>query len=101
VPPAASVPWMFPGSTRVNAWTQGAAGTRPLDQLQAIAKKAGIEGVTFQSLRRSWATAAEGLGLPQGMITRQCRHASEETTRRWYQQRDLDSLHDAVDGFDF
>ena len=34
------------------------------------------------------------------MITRQLRHASEATTRRWYQQRDLDSLKDAVSAFE-
>ncbi len=101
LPPADRIPWVFPGSRRVGAWTGGAPGTRPIDRLHAAATRAGIDGVTWQSLRRSWATIAEGAGIPQALITRQCRHTSEDTTRRWYQQRDLDALRGAVDGFDF
>jgi integrase len=101
MPPASSIPWVFPGSRRVGAWTGGAPGCKPIHRLQAAAGRAGIEAVTWQSLRRSWATIAEAAGVPQALITRQCRHADAETTRRWYQQRDLDALKGAVEGFDF
>ena len=100
LPPLDRIPWLFPGSRRVGPWIDGAPGTKPIDRLKAAARRAGVEGVTWQSLRRSWATIAEGLGIPQAMITRQCRHTSEDTTKRWYQQRDLGNLRDAVGGFD-
>ena len=57
--------------------------------------------MTFQGLRKSWATLAEGLGVPQPLITRQLRHADVETTKRWYQKRDLDLLRGAIGEFDF
>jgi integrase len=97
----AEVPWMFPGSTRRCAWVNGPPGGEPVDRLKAVAARAGVEGMTFHALRRSWATRAEALGIPQALITRQCRHTSEATTRRWYQQRDLNALRDAVEGFEF
>jgi integrase len=101
MPSAEDIPWMFPGSTRTCAWTGGGAGFKPVDCLKSAALEAGIEGVTFQSLRRSWATAAERVGIPQAMISRQCRHTSVETTRKWYQQRDMNSLKETVSGFDY
>ena len=100
MPPAGAIPWLWPGSMRRGPWRSGPPGCRPLLRLKAVALRAGVADMTFQSLRRSWATIAEARGVPQAMITRQCRHTSEETTRKWYQQRDLDSLRDAVEGFD-
>lgn len=100
-PPPASVPWLFPGAMRIGPWTEGGPGSKPIDRLQAVARRAGVDGATFQALRRTWATVAEALGIPQAMITRQVRHTSEDTTKRWYQQMDLDNLGDAVSGFDF
>jgi integrase len=99
--PAGSVPWMFPGSRRTGAWIGGSPGQKPVQRLEAVAARAGVSGMTFQSLRRTWATAAEAAGIPQALLTRQLRHSSEETTKRWYQQRDLDSLRGAIDGFDY
>jgi integrase len=95
------VPWLFPGSLRASAWTGGAPGLRPVDRLKAAGARAGVEGATFKVLRRTWATAAEAQGIPQALITRQCRHSDQRTTREWYQRRDLDALRAAVEGFDF
>ena len=96
------IPWLFPGSKRISAWVTGAPGTKPVQRLQAVAARAGLgDDVTFSMLRKSWATAAEALGVPQPMITRQCRHTSEETTRRWYQQRDLKNLQEHIAEFEF
>lgn len=95
------VPFLFPGTDRVCAWTNGSPGQKPIDRLKAVGKRAGIERATFQMLRRSWVTRADSLGIPEAMSARQCRHTSTETTRRWYAQRDLDSLKAAVEGFDF
>jgi integrase len=97
----AEVPWMFPGALRKSPWVHAASGHKPVDKLKAVAARAGVPGMTFQALRRSWCTRAEGLGIPQSMITRQARHADESTTRRYYQQRDIDALRAAVDGFTY
>jgi integrase len=101
LPPAEEIPWMFPGTRRRCPWVNGAPGHEPVDRLKIVAARAGVEGMTFQGLRRSWCTRAEGLGIPQSLITRQARHTSEQTTRRYYQQRDLDALRDAVNGFTY
>lgn len=101
LPPADEIPWLFPGSRRISAWTQGPGPSKPVARLKAVAKRAGVEGFTFQLLRRSFATRAEAVGVPQALITRQCRHSDVETTRRWYQQRDVGALRDALEGFDW
>lgn len=101
MPPAERIPWLFPGSRRTSAWVTGTCEERPVGRLKAVGRRAGVEGLTYQALRRTWATVAEGLGVPQALITRQCRHTNDTTTKRWYQQRDLDALRGAVEGFDF
>jgi integrase len=101
MPPADRVPFAFPGTTRVSAWVGGSAGTKPVDRLKALGERAGIGLVTFQMLRRGWATRAEALGIPDPLASRQCRHSSIETTKRWYAARDMAALRDAVEGFDF
>ena len=69
-------------------------------KLKALGRRLGIDA-TFQRLRRSWATRAEALGVPQGLISRTLRHASQETSRTWYQARDMEALRDALERFDF
>lgn len=96
-----TVPWLFPNTGLSNAWYSGEHGDRPCERLQAVATRAGVEGMTFQSLRRSLATALEGFGLPQPLITRTLRHTSQRTTREYYQGRDLEALAKAVQGFSF
>jgi len=100
IPPADQIPWLFPGTRRQGPWTQGAPGHRPTDRVKAVAARAGVV-MTFQMLRRSWCTIAEGLGLSQPQITRQARHADPATTLRHYQQREERNLRDAVAGFEF
>ncbi|MGA2699607.1 MAG: site-specific integrase [Isosphaeraceae bacterium] len=95
------VPWLFPNMAGTHAWHGGRAEATPLGRLQAVARRAGVEDMTWQSLRRSLATALEGFGLPQPLITRTLRHTSERITREWYQGRDLDALSQAVERFDF
>jgi integrase len=94
------VPWLFPGTRRQGPWTQGAPGHRPTDRLKSVAARAGVV-MTFQMLRASWATIAEGLGLSQPQISRQMRHADPATTLKHYQQREEQNLRDAVERFDF
>jgi integrase len=96
-----SVPWLFPNIGLSNAWSEGSPGTKPIDRLQAVARRAGVEGMTWHSLRRSLATALEGFGLSQPLITRCLRHSSEAITRTWYQGADLPALTHAVEGFHY
>jgi integrase len=96
-----SIPWLFPNISAKNAWHTGRPGAKPVDRLQAVAKQAGVQGMTWQSMRRSLATALEGYGLSQCLITRTLRHTSEKITREWYQGLDLKTLSQAVEEFDF
>lgn len=97
----AVVPWMFPGLMRRCAWTGGAPGAKPVDAVKALGRRAGVEGATLQSLRRSLATHLEAHGTGQAMITRILRHTSPMTTKAWYQQADVKNMVDAVDDLDF
>lgn len=101
LPPVDRIPWVFPGSNRVSAWTGGPPTCSPSGRLKAVAERAGIDHITWQMLRRTFTTRAEALGVPQALITRQARHTDVETTKRWYQQRDVDALKDALEGFDY
>lgn len=97
----AAVPWLFPGVNRRGPWTQGSNGTKPIDCVKALGLRAGLEGVTLQSLRRSLATHLEHHGAGQAMITRILRHTTPETTLRWYQRPDVANMVDLVSGLDF
>jgi integrase len=99
--PAESIPWLFPNIRGSNCWTDGSQGSKPIDRLQAVGKRAGVEGLTFHSLRRSLATHLEGFGLGQALITRCLRHTSEAITKTWYQASDVPNITRAVEGFDF
>lgn len=97
----ASVPWLIPNTRRTNAWLGGPPGSKPLDRAQALAARAGVPGMTLQSLRRSLATHLEGTGMGQAMITRILRHTTELTTKRWYQMADIPNLVAGVEAFDY
>ncbi len=95
-----SCPWLFPGSTREGPWVAGALGKRPIDALRRLGEMAGIEGLTFQSFRHSFATAAEGFGLSVPQIQRCMRHTGP-ATQNWYRHADLDAMRASVAGIDF
>lgn len=91
--PRSGSEWAFPGSRRLAPWSGGGPGKKPLDRLKARASEAGVEGFTFQSLRHSWATHAEGpwhLSDPQ--IQRVLRHTTIRTSRDHYRHADLANL---------
>ena len=103
-PLPADNPWLFPTCGRAgrsSPWTGGELGKRPLDRLQALAKRAGVDGMTWQSLRRSWATHAEYHGLGPAMIQRVLRHTTPRTGELWYRTADLPNLRAAVAGINF
>lgn len=91
IPRAGSV-WMFPNQRRSGPWSGGSPGYRPVDQLKAAGLVVGVEGLTWQSLRHSWATAAEGpWGLGEGQIQRVLRH-TRPMTSRGYRHADVANL---------
>jgi integrase len=95
--PEAGPVWLFPGLERVGPWTGGMPGRKPLDRLKQAGKAAGVDHLTFQSLRHSWATHAEtAWGLSDAMITRVLRHTTGRTSREHYRHADLVNLATAV-----
>ena len=93
--------WVFPGVTRKGPWINGPRGHRPLDQLRAAGERAGVQDLTFLSLRHSFATNGESAwGLSREVIQRILRHA-DQTTQNWYRHADTDNLRRAVGGIGF
>jgi integrase len=101
IPPADRIPWLFPGARRRGPWVGGNPQTRAAGVLRAAASRAGVEGMTFQSLRRSWAVHAEAWGLGGALIQRVLRHTSSRTTELWYRAADAANLADAVRSIEF
>jgi integrase len=94
--------WLFPGLRGTSPWTGGMPGKKPLDELKAAGKDCGIDGLTFQSLRHSWATHAESAWcLPGAVIQRNLRHTTERTSREHYRHADLANLRGWVRGISF
>jgi integrase len=89
--PEAGTPWVFPGVRGKGPWTGGMPGGKPLDRLKAAGREAGLEGVTFQSLRHSCATLLEARGVPEVVIQRVLRHTTPRTTAR-YRHADVAAL---------
>ncbi len=93
--------WLFPTLNRKSNWKSGVPGQKPVQRVQAVAARAGVEGMTLQSLRRSLATHLEHHGTGQAMITRILRHTDSRTTLTWYQLADVPNMVQAMASFDF
>jgi integrase len=94
-------PWVFPGTTRKGPWVGGSPGDRPVDKLRAAGQRAGVEGLTFLSLRHSFATHAELWGLSETQIQRILRHTTTRTAREHYRHADNANLRAMVRGVSF
>lgn len=93
--------WLFPGKKGTCPWINGMPGKKPLDCLKAAGLAAGVEGLTFQSLRHSWATHAESAwGFGELLVQRVLRH-TRRTTQLHYRHVDLANLRAQVRGIDF
>lgn len=75
--------WLVPTLSRERPWTGGSAGNRPLDRLAASGRRAGIEGLTFLSLRHSLATHSASWGLGPLALKALLRHANQVTQRHY------------------
>ncbi len=101
IPYADGSTWMFPTLDLASPWRNGSPGHKPLDQLKAAGLRAGVAGFTFQSLRHSWATMAEGRwGLTDLQIQRQLRH-TRLATQRHYRHADVANLRAALRGITY
>ena len=89
---------MFRNWTPSTPWTGGYTHLRPTARLQAVAERVGVQGATFQALRRTVATIMEA-SCSDAMITRQMRHTSLETAKRFYRKADISSMKASMDGF--
>ena len=90
--PVCGSTWLIPTADRRSPWTGGNPGTKPLDRLKAAGLRVGVTGFTWQSLRHSWATAAEGAwDLTEPQIQRVLRHTRPMTSRR-YRHADAENL---------
>lgn len=86
--PRTECEWVFPSIRRESPWLNGGTGYRALDHVQALAGRAGIDGVTIQSFRRSIATHARRFGLGPLEVRDLLGHSSERT-QEWYLEDDL------------
>lgn len=100
IPEAEGCRWLFPNVYRTGPWTGGSPGYTPLGRLKALGVRAGVPGLTFQSLRHSWATHAEYWGLTDAQIQRVLRHTNTRT--QWhYRHAESTNLKAIVGGIDF
>jgi integrase len=93
-------PWWIPNMNRRGCWSGGSPGTKAIDRLQQVAERAGAPGMTWQSLRASWATRAEASGMSALTIQRVLRHTTP-LTGQWYRANDLRAIQQATAGFDY
>jgi hypothetical protein len=92
---------LLPNAWRTMSWTGGSEGYTPLDKLRALGKRAGVEGLSFQSLRHSWASHAESLwGFSPAQIMRILRHANLNT-QLGYRHPDVHNLAAMVENIGF
>ena len=92
--------WLIPNISRTGPWTGGSTGHDPCERLKALGKRAGVPGLTFQSLRHSWATHAERWGLSDAQIQRVMRHSNART--QWhYRHAEANNLRAMVAGIGF
>jgi integrase len=75
--------WLFPGSRRVGPWTGGRAEDRALARLRRLGERAGVRGLTFASLRHTYATHLEYFGCSDGIIQRILRHTNTKTQHKY------------------
>lgn len=75
--------WLFPQSTTDRPWAGGGPGYKPLDQIKSLGRRAGVNGVTMQSFRHTFATIAEIWGLSETQIQRILRHTTPLTQQHY------------------
>ncbi len=96
-----SCDWLIPTLNRKAPWVSGHIKSKPSERIKSAGARAGLEGLTFHSLRRSLATHLEYFGAGEAAIQRVLRHSSGETTKRFYRRADAINLRATVAGVEF
>ena len=72
-----------------------------LDQLKALAGRAGVQNASWLRFRHTLSTLGKGrFGMSREQVQAQLRHTTQETQKH-YDHDDLRSLREAVRGIDF
>lgn len=98
--PRTECEWVFPSLRRESPWLNGPKGGKALDQVKALAERAGIEGVTIQAFRRSLATHARRFGLGPLEVRDLLGHSTEKT-QDWYLEDDIEDQRAAIGKIDY
>lgn len=83
---------------RRNQWVFSSTGsklgrlTEPRKSFEPAMAAAGIEGLTFHGLRRSFSTLSEWVEVPVGVVAQIMGHKPSATAEKHYKQRPLDLL---------
>ena len=92
--------WVFPNS-RGKPWVTAGPGYKHLDQLKALAGRAGIEQATRKMFRHAFSThGKQRFRMTKEQVQAQLRHTTTDTQKH-YDHDDLANLRDAVSGVDF
>src|SRR5262249_20259375 len=92
--------WAFPNADG-KPWRAAGPGYRHLDQLKALAGRAGVGHATWKMFRHSFDTHGKGrFGMTREQMKNQLRHTTTNTQKH-YDHDDLQNLRDAVTGIDF
>jgi integrase len=88
--------WVFPHKLRSGPWFWGRPGHRPLCQVKALGKRAGVENLTILAFRHTVGTLSEDWGIGEQMLQRILRHSNRKTQRH-YRHEDVDLMHKAAE----
>jgi integrase len=92
--------WVFPNADK-KPWVAAGPGYKHLDQLKALAQRAGIEHANWKMFRHALAThGKQRFGMTREQVQAQLRHTTADTQEH-YTHDDLHNLRDAVKGIDF
>lgn len=92
--------WVFPNG-RQRPWTGGPSGMKPLDQLKALARRAGVPHSNWKMFRHTLTThAKQWFGLSAEQVKAQLRHTTTKT-QEIYTHRDRENLHGCVKDISF
>jgi len=92
--------WVFPNSSG-KPWATSGPGYKHLDQLEALAGRAGVAKATWKMFRHAFSThGKQRFGLSAEQVRAQLRHTTTDTQKH-YDHDDLANLRDAVKGIDF
>jgi integrase len=88
--------WLLPHQGLHGPWFHGATRNKPLNEIKALGKRAGLEGLTLLSLRHSFATAADHRQIGPKALQDLLGHSSPQT--QWpYRHTDPAELRRAAD----